>query len=386
MAISAVLFVLFSVALESFFQVSNLLSLLQNVSILGILAIGMSVVIIGRGIDLTMVAVMVFSVGWSFSMYLDGMAIGPALALGLLLALAIGAVNGILIAYVEIPAIFATLAMATAISGLGRFALVDTDTLFITQDLGLLGQIGSGRLGAVVPMPVVLFLVLACLAYVGLRFTRYGAFVYAIGDNYMAARNNGIANRPMTVLMYTVSAAIAFAAGLIMTTTVSTVNTKLANSTMVYDIILVVVIGGIGLSGGKGSIRNVLSGTILIGLLLNGMTIMNISYSVQSIIKAVILLAAIIVDSMLNPRTNRPLSKGTSDAAISNIFQVSREEKSWNSESSRRHSPSPRCSAVSPGCKAPRSPKGRMTGSTISTRRPSRASASPSCRSLPATT
>ncbi len=308
--ISAILFILFSITLDSFLQISNLLSLLQNVSILGILAIGMSVVIIGRGIDLTMVAVMVYSVGWSFSMYLDGMSILPALALGLLLALAIGAFNGFLVSYVEIPAIFATLAMATVISGLGRFALVESDTLFITVDLGLLGTLGSGRLAGVVPMPVILFLVLASIAYVALRFTRYGAFVYAIGDNYTAARNNGVANRPMTLLMYTVSAAIAFFAGLIMTTTVSTVNTKLANSTMIYDIILVVVIGGIGLSGGKGSIRNVLSGTILIGLLLNGMTIMNISYSVQSILKAVILLAAIIVDSMLNPRDEQTSQQG----------------------------------------------------------------------------
>jgi len=114
LVISAILFVLFSIFLESFLQVSNLLSLLQNVSILGILAIGMAVVVIGRGIDLTMVAVMVFSVGWSFSLHAIGMQIELALLLGLLLALMFGAINGFLIAYVEIPAIFATLAMATA--------------------------------------------------------------------------------------------------------------------------------------------------------------------------------------------------------------------------------------------------------------------------------
>jgi len=310
LAISAVLFVLFSMTLDGFLQVPNLLSLLQNVSILGILAIGMAIVVIGRGIDLTMVAVMVFMVGWSFSLYLKGMEIGVALGLGFLLAVAVGALNGFLIAYVEIPAIFATLAMATVISGLGRFALVDTDTLFITQDLGLLGQLGAGRLAGIIPMPVISLLVLSLLAYVALKFTRYGAFIYAIGDNYLAARNNGTPNRPMTVLMYAISAAVAFAAGLIMTTTVSTVDTKLAYSALVYDIILVVVIGGIGLSGGKGSIRNVLSGTLLIGLLLNGMTIMNISYSVQSIIKGVILLLAIIVDSLINPRDEQTSQQG----------------------------------------------------------------------------
>lgn len=310
LAISAVLFVLFSIFLPSFLQVSNLLSLLQSVSILGILAIGMALVVIGRGIDLTMVAVMVFSVGWSFSLSSSGMQIEYALLLGLLLALVMGAVTGILIAYVEIPAIFATLAMATVISGLGRFALMESDTIFLTSDLGWLTFIGAGRIAGVVPMPVVLFLAFSCVAFVLLKFTRYGAFIYAIGDNPLAARNSGIAIRPMIVLIYAISALIAFAAGVIMAMTVSTVNSRLVNSTMVYDIILVVVIGGIGLSGGKGSIRNVLSGTILIGLLLNGMTIMNISYSVQSIIKGLILLLAIVVDSLLNPRDEQTSQQG----------------------------------------------------------------------------
>lgn len=310
LAISAALFVTFSLLLNGFLQISNLLALVQNVSILGILAVGMAIVIIGRGIDLTMVAMMVFTVGWSFSLAADGMAIGIALVFGLVLAVILGAISGALIAYVEIPAIFATLAMAIVISGLGRFALIDTDTIFLTGDLGLLGDLGAGRVANVVPMPVVWFLLLSFLAFLALRRTRYGAFLYAIGDNPLAARNNGTAIRPMIVFLYAVSAAIAFFAGVVMATTVLTVNTRLANSTMVYDIVLVVVIGGIGLSGGKGSIRNVLAGTLLIGLLLNGMTIMNVSYSVQNIIKALILLLAIIVDSLLNPRDEQTSQQG----------------------------------------------------------------------------
>lgn len=309
LAISGALFVIFSVTLDSFFQVSNLVSLLQNVSMLGILAIGMAGVVIGRGIDLTMVAVMVFSTGWSFVLFTGGMQIELALLLGLLLALAIGTVTGILVAYVEIPDIFATLAMATVITGLGRFALVPSDNIFISGDVGWLASLGTGSVAAL-PMPVVLFLVVACAAFVGLRLTRYGAFVYAIGDNPMASRNSGIPIRPIKVLMYSSSAFIAFCAGLIMAMTVSSVNTKLASSTMIYDIILVVVIGGIGLAGGKGSVRNVLSGTLLIGLLLNGMTIMNISYSAQNIIKSLILLLAIIVDSVLNPRDEQTSQQG----------------------------------------------------------------------------
>lgn len=309
MTISAVLFALFSIFLDGFFRISNLLSLLQSVSILGILAIGMAVVVIGRGIDLTMVAVMVFTTGWSFTLFAGGMPVQSALLFGLLLAIVLGAVNGFLIAYVEIPAIFATLAMATVISGLGRFALVSSENIFISGDVGWFESLGAGAISAV-PMPVLLFLIFSCVAFVALRFTRYGAFVYAIGDNPLASRNSGVPIRPMMVLMYSFASLVAFGAGLIMAMTVSSVNTKLASSTMVYDIILVVVIGGIGLAGGKGSIRNVVSGTILIGLLLNGLTIMNVDYSTQNIIKSLILLLAIIVDSLLNPRDEQTSQQG----------------------------------------------------------------------------
>lgn len=309
LVITAVLFVLFSIFLNGFFSLSNLLSLLQNVSILGILAIGMAVVVIGRGIDLTMVAVMVFSTGWSFTLFAGGTEISLALMLGLLLALVLGAVNGFLIAYVEIPAIFATLAMTTVISGLGRYALVTSENIFISGDVGWFSELGSGAIAAV-PMPVILFFIISCLTFVMLKQTRYGAFIYAIGDNPLASRNSGIPIRPMMVLIYCFSALVSFCAGLIMAMTVSSVNTNLANSTMVYDIILVVVIGGIGLAGGKGSIRNVISGTLLIGLLLNGLTIMNIGYSAQNIIKSLILLLAIIVDSMINPRDEQTSQQG----------------------------------------------------------------------------
>lgn len=308
-AISIILFSFFSITLNGFLQLDNLTSLLKSVSVLGILAIGMSLVVIGRGIDLTMVAVMVFSTAWSFAVAGSGMPPALALSLGLGLALLVGIANGLLIAYVEIPAIFATLAVATALTGLGRFALVPTDTIFLTGDLGVLAQIGNGRI-LYIPTPVILFALAACIAYVGLRYTKHGRFFYAMGDNPAAARLSGIPTRPMTVLMYVISAFVAFAAGIVMAMTVSSVNTRLAGSTMVYDIILVVVIGGIGLSGGKGSVRNVIAGTVLIGLLLNGMTIMNISYPVQNIIKSLILLLAIIADSILNPRDEQTSQQG----------------------------------------------------------------------------
>jgi ribose transport system permease protein len=87
-------------------------------------------------------------------------------------------------------------------------------------------------------------------------------------------------------------------------------NTRLALSTYVYDVILVVVLGGIGLSGGKGGVRNVIVGTLLIGVFLNGMTIMNVQYTVQNVIKGVILLTAIVIDTILNPRDEQTAQQG----------------------------------------------------------------------------
>jgi ribose transport system permease protein len=87
-------------------------------------------------------------------------------------------------------------------------------------------------------------------------------------------------------------------------------NTRIVNSNLVYDIILVVVLGGVGLSGGKGGVRNVLVGTLLIGILLNGMTIMDIQYTVQNLIKSSILLIAIIIDSVMNPRDEQTAQQG----------------------------------------------------------------------------
>ncbi len=87
-------------------------------------------------------------------------------------------------------------------------------------------------------------------------------------------------------------------------------NTRLANSTMIYDVILVVVIGGIGLSGGKGGVRNVIIGTLLVGTLINGMTMLDLSYTEQKIIKSLILLVAVVVDSIVNPRDEQTAQQG----------------------------------------------------------------------------
>lgn len=309
LAIAAVMFLLFSVSLKGFFTPGNIVSLVQNVSILGVLGVGMALTIIGRGIDLSMVANMVISVAWVLYLANHGTPLPLAIACGLALSLAIGAINGVLIAYLEIPAIFATLAMGTAVYGFGQSMLVDSDVIFVPRTEEWFKAIGGATIWGI-PTPVLWLAGVGIAVFAFLAFTRPGRFLYGMGDNPLAARVTGVPSRPMMVLQYLLSSLIAFIAGIVTATLVDSMNTRVAGSTLVYDVILVVVIGGVGLSGGKGSVRNVIVGTLLIGTLLNGMTIMDVPYTYQNIVKSLILLVAIVTDSILNPRDEQTSQQG----------------------------------------------------------------------------
>ncbi|CDX51226.1 Inner-membrane translocator [Mesorhizobium plurifarium] len=311
-ALAVALFVVFAATLNNFLTAGNLIALVRSVSILGILGLGMGLVVIGRGIDLAMVATMVVSLSWVLSMAQAGTPFDRALVYGALLALAIGLASGILIAYADIPAIFTTLAMGLVMYGSGRAFLFQIDVQNSPAGVAWFDALGQGAfLG--LPMPIVAFAVLAALVALVLMRTRFGRFVYAAGDNALAARITGLPLRPLIVAQYVISALIAFLAGVVMAAAVSGMSTRVYNSTMIYDVLLVVVLGGISLSGGRGSVRNVLVGTLLVGVLLNGMTILDITYTTQNLIKSLILLLAITVDSFINPRDEQTSQQSQGD-------------------------------------------------------------------------
>jgi ribose transport system permease protein len=222
--------------------------------------------------------------------------------------LLIGLVNGFLIAYADVPAIFATLASGAFVFGYVRSQLIGQDAVPVPRGHWLEG-LGRARF-LDIPAEVLVFLAMAILVFLFLRFTKWGRYVYFMGDNFLAARNMGIPVRPMILLRYVISALFALAAGLLTAASLLSINTRIVNSTLLYDIILVVVIGGIGLSGGKGGMRNVIVGALLIGIMLNAMTIIDISNIYQNLIKSTILLIAIIVDSLLNPRDEQTAQQG----------------------------------------------------------------------------
>ena len=308
-ALAALMCIGFALFLPGFLTADNILNLVRNVSILGILGVAMALVVIGRGIDLSLVATMAISIGWALQLIATGVSLPQAMALALAFSLLVGAINGYLIAYVEIPAIFATLAMGTLVYGFGRYFLFDLSVLYLAEDQRLILWLGQGSLFGV-PVPIFLFAIVCAAAFAFLRLTRSGRYLRAVGDNLAAARITGIPVRPVIVLQYMVSSLIGFLAGVVTAGSVASMNTRIATSTYVYDVILVVVLGGIGLSGGRGGVRNVVVGTLLIGVLLNGMTIMDVQYTLQNVIKSIILLSAIVIDTVLNPRDEQTAQQG----------------------------------------------------------------------------
>lgn len=310
--LAVTLFVAFALTLDRFLTAGNLVALVRSVAILGILGLGMGVVVIGRGIDLAMVAVMVVSVSWVLSLAQSMVSLDLALALGAAFAVVVGLASGILIAYATIPPIFTTLAMGLIVYGTGRAWLFQVDVQNTPAESVFFDFLSQSTLLGL-PMMIVAFVLLSLLVWLVLRFTRFGRFIYATGDNPAAARIAGIPTRPLMVAQYVLTGLIAYVAGLIMAAANSGMSTRVYNSTMIYDVLLVVVLGGIGLSGGRGGVRNILVGTLLVGVLLNGMTIYDIPYTQQNLIKSVILLVAIIIDSIVNPRDEQTAQQEQGD-------------------------------------------------------------------------
>jgi len=308
--LTMVLFLCFAWRLDGFLTSGNVITLLRSVSVLGMLALGMCLVVVGRGVDLSMVASMVVGMCWALKMSNDGtMDFHLALLAGAGFVVLCGVATGIVVAFAEIPAVFTTLAMGSVIFGVGNAFFFSTDTHNAPANLGWLQTLGYGSLLGV-PLVIYLFALLALAVHLVLRTTRLGRSIYAMGDNPQAARLTGFPVRPIIVAQYVSSGLIAYAVALIVVASNSGMNTRLFYTTLVYDVLLVVVLGGIGLGGGRGGVRNVLVGTLLVGVLTSGMTIMNLSYTVQNLVKALVMLSALIADTFVNPRDEQTAQQG----------------------------------------------------------------------------
>jgi len=265
-------------------------------------------IVISRGIDLSEVAIMAGSWAVGLIEMQSGMPIFWAAVLALAVALAIGAANGIMVAFVEAPALFVTLAAGFVIYG-AAFWFAPAWVVYAPKDSPALLFLGSGHLFGV-PMPIFVFAISAIVVHFLLSRTSTGRFIYSQGDNPEAARLAGIALRPLIVLEYMIVAFLAWIAGLVWVGTTGSIQMAVVQGTYVFDVILVVVLGGISLIGGRGSVFSVVVGCALIGTLLNAFTIMDVNSEVQNIIRGGVLLAAIILDNWLHPRDEETARQG----------------------------------------------------------------------------
>jgi len=279
----------FSVLSERFFTISNMLIVMRQTSIVAFLAVGMSFVILGAGIDLSVGSVLAFSGAVGAGVMQNGGIFFGILA-GLALGTALGAFNGIVITKLKIPAFIATLAMMAIARG---GTLVYTDGRPITGLPSSFAFLGRGYIGNV-PFPIILMLIIFILAYIVLKLTRFGRYVYATGGNINAARASGIKVDNVIISTFAISGFLSGLTGMVLA---SRLNSAQPTAGMGYelDAIAAVVLGGTNLFGGEGELWGTLVGAFIMGILNNGLNMLNVSSFYQQVVKGIVILIAVTV-------------------------------------------------------------------------------------------
>jgi ribose transport system permease protein len=295
--VAAVLLVLvigFAFAAPDFISSNNVLTLLQSVAVIAILAIGQTFVIITAGIDLSQGSVIGLT-GILGAGVMAGGGLGGIL-LGIIVALVVGAgvglVNGLLTAYTKVPAFIVTLGTLSIASGA---ALLITGGEPIYQLPASFNAFGTGAF-SVFPDIILVSIVLAILGQILLGRTRFGRSVYAIGSNRRAALLSGLSVSRNIVLVYTMSGFLSAVGGMLLT---AYVNSALPTAGENYELdsIAAVVIGGGSLFGGQGTVWASMLGVLLIGVLANGTDLLGLSNYAQTVILGCVVIGAVYVDS-----------------------------------------------------------------------------------------
>jgi ribose transport system permease protein len=282
---------LMAFASANFFSVDNLLNVLRQVSIVAILAVGMTFVILTGGIDLSVGAVMALVGTISAGLIVNsGLSAELALGLGLLLGLGIGLFNGALVAWGKMPSIIVTLATMGMARGLG---LIYSGGYPISGIPSWISWFGVGRIG-IMPVPVIAMVIIYAFAWIVLERTPFGRHVYALGGNETAARLSGVKTRIVKLAVFGISGLTSALAAIILTGRLMSGQPN-AGVGFELDAIAAVVLGGTAISGGRGLIIGTLIGAVLLGILNNGLNLMGINPYLQDVIKGAIILIAIYI-------------------------------------------------------------------------------------------
>jgi len=274
---------------DYFLTVPNLLNVLRQVAIVGILALGMTFVILTRGIDLSVGSILGLSVVL-FAGLLETYPMQVAIPVGLAAAMAAGLINGIGVAYARIPPFIMTLGMLSFARGLAFIYTGGTPIPIINESFY---DLGNGYLLGI-PIPSLILIVVLTASGVVLTLTSFGRSIYAIGSNEEASRLSGVPVRAYITSVYVISGGVSGLAGLVYASQLS-VGTPIAGQGYELDAIAAVVVGGTSLFGGSGSVFGTFIGTLIIGVLANILNLTGIDPFVQQLFKGALIVVAVFI-------------------------------------------------------------------------------------------
>lgn len=290
----------------TFFTPNNAITILRQSAILGIVSIGMMFCMLSGGLNLAVGAI-VSVVNVSCAMFLTtcNMHWAYAFLLSIAIATVLGWLTGFIIVKTGIWPMIGSLAMQTILFGVAYITCGGLPIYNLPKDSIFLGQ---GSIGAI-PIPVVIFIIIAIIGGFVLNCTYLGRHFYASGSNPEAARLSGLHINQINILSYTISGFLCGIAGVIMTGRVSSGQPAVGKG-MDMTCLTAVVLGGVSLTGGEGKIMKAIMGVLILGVLTNGMTIMNIDEYTQMIVEGTILLFAVCFDSLNSKSAGKKQKKG----------------------------------------------------------------------------
>lgn len=281
-----------------FFTINNIMGVSRTISVTAIMAIGMTMVIITGGIDLSVGSIMGLSSLMTAIMFQHGYPTLLAVGVGILVGIIVGLINGLLITKVNLPPFIATL--GTLSIGRGLIYII-TKGFPITPNIPeSYSAIGQGYLGFV-PIPVIAMLILMITFSVIMSRTRFGRHIYAIGGNETASMLSGVKTSYIKTMVYVMSGTISAIAGVILFARLSSAEPA-SGFGAELEVIAAAAIGGASLSGGYGSIIGAIIGATLIGVISNGIVLLNINTYAQQAITGIVILIAVSIDMWRSKR------------------------------------------------------------------------------------
>jgi len=280
----------------SFFKFTNAVNVIRQVSILAISAFGMTFAILSGGFDLSVGAVSALAgvVGSMVARELgSAFGIPVSYVVGLLVGVGVGLINGFIISFMKISPLITTLGTMTIARGM---AYIFTGGVSLYGVPDAFQWIGRGYVAKnILPMPVVVMIIVFFLSYIILNRTTFGRYVYAIGGNEEAARLSGVNVQKNKILIYTLVGTTAALSGIVLASRLGA-GQAASNTGFELDVITAVVLGGVSMSGGEGRLEGTLIGVLIIGILANGLILMDVAPYYQLVVKGLALLFAVGLD------------------------------------------------------------------------------------------